>query len=310
MPPHSVVSRATTLPTLNQPPTSPEPLTSTSESTRTVFLIVMENTNWAEIKGNNSAPYINNVLLPLAAHAEAYYSPPNLHPSEPNYIWLEAGTSFGITNDKNPSANHQSTSLHLVTLLDQQGISWKSYQESISGTNCPLTSSGLYSPKHNPMIYFDDITDANNPNSPTCIAHVRPLSELNGDLQNNTVARYNFIVPNLCNDMHGNIRCLFSNRIKRGDNWLAHNVPNILNSPAYANGSVLFITWDEGNGKSDGPIGLLVLSPTAKGNGYANTLPYTHSSLLRTIQEIFGVTPLLGDAGQATSLSDLFVTFP
>lgn len=284
--------------------------TPSSQVLSTVFVIVLENTNWSEIKGNDEAPYLNNVLLPIAAHAEEYYNPPGVHPSEPNYLWLEAGTDFGVTNDANPDANHQSTAMHLVTLLDQMGISWKSYQEGISGTDCPLTADGLYAPKHNPMVYFDDVTDTNNPDSPYCIAHIRPLSELTTDLQNNTVAQYNFIVPNLCNDMHGNIRCLLSNRIENGDDWLATNVPNILNSSAYANGGVLFITWDEGEWGSDGPIGLLVLSPKAKGDGYANTIHYTHSSLLRTIQEIFGVTPLLGDAAQATDLSDLFVTLP
>src|SRR5438270_11702053 len=66
---------------------------------RTVFLIMMENHNWAQIKGSPSAPYINSVLLPMASHAEQYYTPPRLHPSEPNYLWLEAGTNFGILND-------------------------------------------------------------------------------------------------------------------------------------------------------------------------------------------------------------------
>ena len=43
--------------------------------------------------------------------------------------------------------------------------------------------------------------------------------------------------------------------------------------------------------------------------GYANTIEYTHSSTLRTLQEIFGVQPLLGDAANATDLSDLFSDF-
>ena len=45
----------------------------------------------------------------------------------------------------------------------------------------------------------------------------------------------------------------------------------------------------------------------AKGNDYSNTIDYTHSSTLRTLQEIFGVDgPFLGDAANATDLSDLF----
>jgi hypothetical protein len=274
-----------------------------------VFLIILENTNWSEIKGSEDAPYINTVLLPMASYASQYYNPPGLHPSEPNYLWLEAGTNFGITNDKNPDTNHQNTTMHLVTLLEQKGISWRSYQEDISGTDCPLVDEGLYTPKHNPMIFFDDVTDTNDPASTYCIKHVRPFSELATELQHNTVAQYNFITPNLCHEMHGNWRCGLSNRIQNGDDWLANNIPNILNSQAYANGGVLFITWDEGK-SGDGPIGMMVLSPNAKGSGYSNSIYYTHSSLLRTIQEIFGATPFLGDATQATDLSDLFTVFP
>jgi hypothetical protein len=48
----------------------------------------------------------------------------------------------------------------------------------------------------------------------------------------------------------------------------------------------------------------------AKGGGYANTIPYTHSSTLRTLEEIFGVSPYLGDAANAADLRDLFSTFP
>src|ERR1043165_4189247 len=73
-----------------------------------VFIILMENHNWSSIKGSADAPYINNTLLPMASYAEQYYNPPNIHPSEPNYLWLEAGTNFGVTDDGLPSANHQS----------------------------------------------------------------------------------------------------------------------------------------------------------------------------------------------------------
>ena len=54
---------------------------------------------------------------------------------------------------------------------------------------------------------------------------------------------------------------------------------------------------------------MIVLSPQARGGGYFNNIRYTHSSTLRTLQEIFGVRPLLGDAANATALSDLFRFF-
>ncbi len=275
---------------------------------KTVFLIMMENHNWSDIKNSPSAPYINHTLLPMASYAEQYFNPPGNHPSEPNYLWLEAGTNFGISDDANPAVNHQSTKQHLVTLLNNAHLSWKSYQESISGTVCPLTVNGLYAPKHNPMVFFDDVTNNNNPNSAYCIAHVRPYSELATNLRQNTQARYNFITPNLCDDMHDTCAPL-NDAVKQGDTWLAQNIPAILNSQAYKNGGIVFITWDEGEG-GDGPIGMIVLSPDAKGGGYSNTIHYTHSSTLRTLEEIFGVTPLLGDAAHAADLRDLFKTFP
>src|SRR5205807_2303937 len=79
-------------------------------------------------------------------------------------------------------------------------------------------------------------------------------------------------------------------------------------SQAYKNGGALFIAWDEGLG-DDGPIGMIVLSPLARGGGYFNRIHYTHGSTLRTLEDIFGVAPLLGDAANATGLSDLFSRF-
>jgi phosphatidylinositol-3-phosphatase len=275
---------------------------------RTVFIILMENKNWIQIAGSASAPYINGTLLPMASHAELYFNPPAVHPSLPNYLWLEAGTSFGIINDDPPGVNHQGTRRHLASLLQKKGISWKTYQEGTGGRDCPLVATGLYAPKHNPFVYFDDVTDHLDLHSANCIAHVRPFTELAMDLANNTVARYNFITPNLCNDMHDVCPPLYD-AVKQGDTWLSQNLPAILSSAAYQAGGAVFITWDEGD-HSDGPIGMIVLSPFAKGNGYRNFIHYTHGSTLRTFQEIFGVGPFLRDAALETDLSDLFAVFP
>src|SRR2546427_11973434 len=110
----------------------------------TGFLIRRENHDWSSITGSPSAPYINGTLLPRASHAEQYYNPPGVHPSEPNYLWLEAGTNFGILDDNDPQQNHQSSTQHLVTLLDTASISWRTYQEGTSGVVCPLTDLGDY----------------------------------------------------------------------------------------------------------------------------------------------------------------------
>jgi phospholipase C len=285
------------------------PLRAQLSSVQTVFIILMENHDWSQIKDSPSAPYINNTLLPMSSYAEQYYNPPGIHPSLPNYLWLEAGDNFGIFNDGLPAVNHLSTTSHLVTLLENAGLSWKSYQEDITGTICPLTNFMRYAPKHNPMVYFDDVTDTNDFFSQHCIDHVRPYTELATDLANSTVANYNFITPNLCNDMHDTCPPI-NNSIRQGDLWLSTEVPRILNSAAYQNRGALFITWDEGQRGSDGPIGMILLSPFGQGNGYSNSIYYTHGSLLRTVQEIFNILPLLGDAADETDVSDLFAPGP
>ena len=285
---------------------------SLSSPIKTVFVIAMENKNWSSIRGSAAAPYINTTLLPMASYANQYYTPPQNHPSLPNYLWLEAGTNFGISNDDPPSTNHQSTTRHLVTLLAKAGYRWKAYVEGISGTSCPLQNSGLYAVRHNAPVYFDDVTGTNNPHSPYCIAHERPYAELASDLQANTVANYNYIVPNVCDDMHNSTGCQTTNEIKNGDSWLALTVPEILTSQAYRSGGLLLITWDEGTHDSDGPVGLIALSPYAKGHGYSNSLHYTHSSTLLTVEEIFGLISAtrapLRAAATATDLSDLFMS--
>ncbi len=303
--------------------TEPGPAPAT-QHIQNVFIILLENKSLAEVKDSPSASYIANTLLPASSSAESYRGPNggNLHPSEPNYIWLEAGDNLQISNDNDPDQNHRPQTDHLVTLLEEQGISWRSYQEDISGKDCPLVSVGHYAPKHNPMVFFDDVINYDpqlmtaDPLAPRCLAHVRPLDELRTDLQSGTAARYNFITPNQCNDMHSECAPL-NDEIKQGDNWLAQWIPVIQQSAAYQHGGAIFITWDEaelvaGCTNANCPIGMIVLSPLAKGGGYTNTIPYDHSSTLKTIQEIFQITPLLRHAGDAgvSDLSDLFETFP
>lgn len=272
-----------------------------------MFVIVLENHDWSDFKNSPDAPFINSTLLPIASHCEQYYNPPGIHPSLPNYLWMEAGTNFGIFDDNDPAQDHQATTNHLVSLLQRAGVSWKAYQEDISGGYIPLNNTNLYAVRHDPFVYFDDVTGTNNPSYAYGIAHIRPYSELAGDLASNTVARYNFITPNVCDDGHDSCYPLY-NPVRQTDNWLAGEVPKILNSAAYSNNGALFITWDEA-ASGDGPIGMIALSPLARAGGYFNNVHYTHSSLIRTLQEIFGVTPLLNDAANAPDLSDLFSRF-
>src|SRR3954465_12374461 len=124
---------------------------------KTVFIILLENHDWSTIQGSTNCPYINNALLPNASYSGLVTTWPGVHPSEPNYLWLEAGTNFGILHDSTPAVDHQATTNHLVSLLNRAGISWRTYQEDISGTDLPLVNRGSYAVRHNPFVYFDDV---------------------------------------------------------------------------------------------------------------------------------------------------------
>ena len=278
---------------------------------QTAFVVLLENCPWSSIKDSPSAPYLNKVLLPMSSYCSQYYNPSNFTCSLLSYLWLEAGTAFGMDSDSPdcdaaPAINHQSTTNHLVSQLNRAGISWRTYQEDALPDRLLFEDYNLYVVRHNPFVYFDDTTGTNNPLDPYGLAHIRPYSELASDLTNNTVARYNFITPNVCHDMHDSCSPL-NNPIQQGDTWLASEIPKLLQSSAYSNNGAVFITWDDPSTSTVVPIGMVVLSPLARGSGYVSTNLYTHSSTLRTLQEIFNVTPYLGAAATATNLSDLFV---
>ncbi|MBV9267842.1 MAG: hypothetical protein JO061_16865, partial [Acidobacteriaceae bacterium] len=131
-----------------------------------VFVIALENHNWTQpatvpggiqpIYKNPNAPFINSLVDGTAvafvngqlvnisdqvAYATAYHNVlatpsgnnPSIHPSEPNYLWAEAGTNFGVLNDndpyESPGGTNQDTTQHLTGLLQAAGKTWKSYQE-------------------------------------------------------------------------------------------------------------------------------------------------------------------------------------
>jgi phosphatidylinositol-3-phosphatase len=299
---------------------------------KTVWVIMMENHNWAgddagasfgdpDLKDNPLAPYINSTLLQTSAHPEQYFNPPGNHPSQPNYLWLEAGTNFGVLNDTQPGQPQLFTENHLTKLLENAGITWRAYAEPDFGSpvfdTCPLDFS-ILDVNHLAPVYFNNVNDGLNPLSAECLEHVRPYYQLATDLADHTTAQLNLITPNLCHDGHEGISPCDStesaDNTLRGDTWLKQNVPMILQSDAYKEGGALFIVWDEAedSGKfADGPIGLFLLSPFAKGGGvapYSNSIHYDHSSTLKTIEEIFGVRPFLGGAANSTTsdLNDLF----
>jgi hypothetical protein len=296
-------------------PADEEALRAAAPVIQHVFVIAMENHDSTEIYGDTTdAPYINNTLIPAYAHATNFTDPLALSiPSEPHYVWMEAGTNafsdHTFTTDNNPaSTNSTSSTAHLTTQIKNatSGVTWMTYQEGLNSTTgaCPIAGSGFYAPKHDPFIFFKDVSG--NPPSKTnayCIAHHKPYSSFATDLAANNIASYVFITPNLCNDMHGATGCPNSNTIRSGDDWLKAELPRII-SWATTHAGTIFITWDEGD--STGKMPFLAIGPGVKAN-HTGTVAYTHSSIIKSVERILGL-PTLSTVSSANDFTDLYNT--
>ena len=244
-----------------------------------VVWIVFENKTYGSIIGSSSAPYINSIANQCGLATNFFAES---HPSLPNYIAMTSGSTQGITDDSGPSS-HQ---LNVPSIFSQLGSSWRSLEESMP-SNCARSDSGNYAVRHNPAVYYTNI-------SSQCAAQDVPLGST-PDIS----AAFTFITPNLCNDMHD---C----SVSTGDNWLSSFLPKILNSAQYQAGSTaVFITWDEDDFSSNQHIATIVVSPsTAPGTTGGAT--YNHYAMLRTTEEMLGLTTFIGNAATAPSMRSAF----
>jgi len=154
-----------------------------------------------------------------------------------------------------------------------------------------------------------------------CDKHILSFQPLRKDLESiATTPRFSWITPNLCDDGHDQ-PCASGNPggLLQIDSFLKVWVPRILASRAYQKNGLLIITFDEGNtstaccgeisgtsashpnvtdpgvnGPGGGLVGAVLLSPFIK-PGTISTVSYNHYSLLRSIEDIFGLSHL-GDA--------------
>lgn len=281
---------------------------------RTVFVLVFENESSSAIYNSASAPYINNTIKPESAYATMFMDElSSLEPSEPHYIWMEAGTNaftdhtftLADSGDADASAHNSTNSTaHLATQLKTAGLEWVSYQEGLPA-GCPVSSSGFYAAKHDPFVFFQDVSGSPPSTSNTyCAAHHKAYSSFATDLAAGTMPAYVFITPNLCNDMHGANGCPSGSDITRGDTWLSNELPRIV-TYATAHDSIIYVIWDEGSTTQTIPF-FAIGNHVKKGMA---TTAYSHSALLKSIEEQLGV-PVLPTVSASPDFAAMFDTFP
>jgi hypothetical protein len=282
-----------------------------------VFVIIGENTEVGQINATNS-PYIMGTLKPASAWLTNYFA--LTHFSEANYVGMMSGQFTACQQFDGSAASCHQNVQNLFSQLDEKGVSWQSWMESMPAP-CYLTSTGApktlnhYGAKHNPAIFFDNIEGGDytghQGTSANCLAHDIPTggtgpndtSTLDAALAAGDVAQFNFIVPNECEDAHDNCSPQ-GNAVTQFDNFLQREVPKITNSPAFKNdpSAVLIITFDEGtsnrgdgNGHQfagGGNVMFAAVGPHVVPGTYAGT--HDHYSLLRTLEDGYGLGCLVG----------------
>ena len=180
-----------------------------------------------------------------------------------------------------------------------------------------------------------------NTNLAYCDAHDVPLDQLATDLATpGGLPNYSFITPNLCNDGH-DVCGSNPDALAQSDAFLQLWVPRILANPAFGPGGdgLLVVTWDEGEGDSTsccneqagpnldqsaippqtpgnnsppgpggGQTGAVAVGPFIAPNSPPSTVSYNHYSLLRSVEDAFGLGHLAyaASSGVTSFGSDIY----
>ena len=193
------------------------------------------------------------------------------------------------------------------------------------------TSADQYATRHDPFVYFHSIID-----DPAKCDAVVPLSRLPHDVASGPPA-FSWITPNLCDDGHDavcagtNVDGTHAGGFTAIDAFLSRYVPIVIGSAAFRSGGVLVVTFDEAGtsdasaccGETPGPgsplpgivgpggghVATIVVSPFSA-PGTRDGVSYNQYSMLRTIEDLFGLSHL-GEAANTTSYGrDVFDAAP
>jgi hypothetical protein len=282
-----------------------------------VFLVVSENHNYNQIIGNPAAPIIN-ALAGDYGLATSYSGVAD--PSEPNYVAMLGGSTFGISSDDPyffPGQNVDAA--NLMSQLESAGKTWKGYFEDMPyagyrGYCYPAKCNGIpdsdtqYVAKHNGIVNFA------NMHAPSEWAKQAPLQQLSADLASGASPSFSYIVADECHDMHGAPPwCVDSGKpgdvddnwlVSQGDKFVGDTVNLITSSSLWMSGNnAIVVTFDEGNNATDQVATVVVTSHGPR--AVRDNTAYNHYSLLASLQQTFGLGCLLNSC-TATPMAPLF----
>ncbi len=253
-----------------------------------IVVVIEENHSLTQIVDSKAAPYLNELIQQGALLTNAYAV---THPSQPNYLAIFAGSTEGIIANNCPLVL---TAPNLRSTLAQAGRSFVGYAEdlpAVGSTDCIVAS---YVRKHNPWVNWQSSPTNQVPSSEN-----RPFSDFPRDFT--TLPTLSIIVPNQQNDMHDGKD---PDRIKRADQWLETHLSRYVQW-AESHNSLLIVTWDEDDGKSDNHIPMILVGPMVRRGRFDERID--HYGVVRTITEMYGASSI-GLSRQSHPLSTIWNT--
>jgi acid phosphatase len=236
-----------------------------------VMVVIFENEDAQNIVGGPEAPYLTSLAESGATFSDAHGE---THPSQPNYLALFSGSTQGVVDDSCPLTF---TGPNLAAQLRGAGRSFVGYSEDLPKAGYTGCRTAGYARKHNPWVNFTGLPGAMN----------QPYSALPEDFAN--LPTVSFVVPNLCDDMHD---C----GVAAGDSWARDHLARYA-SWAQQHNSLLVVTFDEDNGSPDNHIATLLVGSMVEPGASGQRID--HYSLLRTLEDMYGLSPLGSAAGAA-----------
>lgn len=240
-----------------------------------VVIVVEENKSYAQIVGNRSAPYINMLATRGALFTNAHGV---THPSLPNYLSLFAGVANG-NGDGCPATGISPQAPNLGSELLGAHLSFAGYSESLPSAGSTVCAAGSYARKHAPWVAFSNVPASAN----------RTFAQLPTDYAR--LPTVSFVIPNVDNDMH-------DGTIARGDGWIGTHLAPLLRW-ADKHDTLVVLTWDEGF-DTDNTVATVFYGPMVKPGRYAEHI--THHNVLRTIENLYGLSPT-GEAAKVATIA-------
>lgn len=245
-----------------------------------VVVVVEENRSQANIIGNKAAPWINALAAGGAMMAQSFAE---THPSEPNYLALFAGSTFGLTKDSCPV--DVGAQPNLASELLATGHTFGGYSEDLPSVGSTACSAGKYARKHVPWVNFSNV--------PASISV--PFSAFPAPGNYASLPTVSFVIPNNDNNMH-------DGSIAQGDAWLNSRMSAYANW-ARANNSLLILTWDEDDGGPRNQIPTVFYGAHVQPGSYNETI--SHYNVLSTLEEMYGL-PKTGYAATAPVITTIW----